>query len=188
MGDRLGNEAHLLEQGRQGQIRLPAQACADRRQHVLDPARQPPLATEVIQDHEDPAGLHHAPHLAEDGNRIGHGRDRVGRHHLVELVVAEAQGRRVHDLQDDVRHGEGLDALDRLVQHLLRQVDAGQPARCRIERQIQAGADADLEDAVASLEGKLFDGRGTSGSEDPVEDEIVDRSQELVRAFDLPLL
>src|SRR5439155_24979221 len=81
-----------------------------------------------------------------------------------------------------------LRALDGLVEHLARQVDAGQPARRRIQRKVEPGADADLQDGVVGPQPEMQDGRLTARREDPVEDEIVDRSQQLVRALDLPLL
>jgi len=81
-----------------------------------------------------------------------------------------------------------VDPLDGLVEHLLHEVDAGELARPRVERKVQARADAHLEHRIAPLDGELLDGGGASGSEDPVEDEVVDRGVQLVRALDLPLL
>ena len=60
--------------------------------------------------------------------------------------------------------------------------------RGRIERQVEASADADLEDAIGRLQAEACDGGGAAGSEDPVEDEVVDRRVQLVRALHLSLL
>src|SRR5207245_2323681 len=68
------------------------------------------------------------------------------------------------------------------------EVDAGQTAGGRIERQVQAGADPHLEHRVAALEVELPDGGGAARGEDPVEDEVVDGGVQLVCALDLPLL
>ena len=142
----------------------------------------------MVQDDEDAARLHDAPHLPEDGDGIGDRGDRIGCERLVELVVPEVHGRGVHDLERHVRHRERFDALDRLVEHLLREVDAGELAGRGVEREVEPGPDPDLEHGVAPLEVELPDGRVAAGREDPVEDEVVDGSVQLVCALDLPLL
>src|SRR5439155_15627703 len=86
-------------------------------------------------------------------------------------------------LQRHVRHRERLHALDRLVEHLLREVDPREPAGGGIERQVQAGADADLEHRVLARQPEMSDGGFASGREDPVEDEIVGGGPILVRAL-----
>ena len=48
--------------------------------------------------------------------------------------------------------------------------------RRRVERKVQAGADADLEHRLAGLQRQLLDGRLAARREDPVEDEVVYRS------------
>src|SRR6185436_5570786 len=88
----------------------------------------------------------------------------------------------------DARHGQLVRALDRLVEHVTGEIDAGEPARRRIQRQVQSGADADFEHGVVRRESEVRDGSLAAGCEDPVEDEIVDGGQQLVRALDLPLL
>src|SRR5262249_46307356 len=73
-------------------------------------------------------------------------------------------------------------------EHLLRQVDARQTARGRVERQVEPGADADLQDGLAGLEPEVLDGGVTPRGEDPVEDEVVHGGVQFVGALDLPLL
>src|SRR2546427_3839164 len=70
----------------------------------------------------------------------------------------------------------------------LREVDAGEVHRGRIQREVETGPDTDLEHAVGRLQSETSDGGRAAGSEDPVEDEIVDGRVQLVRALDLPLL
>ena len=57
-----------------------------------------------------------------------------------------------------------------------------------VQREVQPGADAYLEDVVAPLDVEQPDGRLSTGVEDPVEDEVVGGRVELVRPLDLPLL
>src|SRR5262249_25713292 len=65
--------------------------------------------------------------------------------------------------------GQALDALDRLVEHLLGEIDPGEVARPGIERQGQPGGDADLEHRIAALESQPVDCCRAARGEEPVE-------------------
>ena len=177
-----------VEERHHRQVRLPAQPRAHRGHQILGEARDPAFAAEVVEDHDQAAGLHDAAHLAQHRDRIGDGGDGVRRQRLVELVLGKVERRRVHHLEGDVRHRQVLHALDRLVEHLGREIDTGQSGERRIERQGEPGPDTHLEHRIARGQRQLTDGRRAARREDPVEDEVVDGSQQLVRALDLPLL
>ena len=72
-------------------------------------------------------------------------------------VVGELQFGGVHLEQPDVADALARDALARLLEHRAREVDAGDRAVARIERGVDAGADADLEHAIARLDAHPLD-------------------------------
>ena len=123
-------------------------------------------AAEVVQDDDAAAGPADAAHLARDGDRIGHDADEIRRVDDVERVVGELQIGGVHLEQPDVADALARDALARLLEHRARQVDAGDRAVARIQRGVDAGADADLEHAIAGLDAhplnRLQRGRGAA--------------------------
>src|SRR5688572_15866040 len=85
LGGDLGDEAHLLEQGLEWKVRLPPEPRAHGSDQILQAPDHRALAPEVIQEHDMAPWLHHALHLTQDAHRIGHGADRVGGDHRVEL-------------------------------------------------------------------------------------------------------
>jgi hypothetical protein len=72
----------------------------------------------------------------------------------------------------------------RLLQHRVRQVDSGDAAIAGIQRQVDPGADADLEHAVAGPDGHPLQRLQAAGVERGPEDDVVDRRQLLVHAGD----
>jgi formiminoglutamase/agmatinase len=184
----LGGEAHGLEQGRERQVRLPAEVRADGRQRVLDPAHDRVLAAEVVQDDDRPARLGDASHLAQDRHRVGHRADDVRRQRRVELVLPEVEAGRVHHLERDLGHPEGLDLFLALLEHPLGEVDPHQVDVRRVEGKVQAGADAHLEDPALRRLTQQSHGRDAAGLEDLLEEEIVHRRVEVISSPDLPLL
>ena len=76
------------------------------------------------------------------------------------------------------------DAVARLLEHRARQVDAGHRAVARIERGVDAGADADLEHAIARLDAHPLDRVDAAGMQRRTEGEVVDRRELLVDARD----
>ena len=90
-------------------------------------------------------------------------------------VFGKDQALGVHDLQAlDMLQALLGDALARLAQHGLGQVDADHARGRRVVRQADAGADADVENAPADAIGG-GDGRVPRALEHRAEDEIVDR-------------
>src|SRR5262245_21529139 len=67
----LRHETHSLQKRLESQVRLPPEPRAQGRHPVLRPAHQRILAAEVVEDDDGAAGLHHALHLAENGDGIG---------------------------------------------------------------------------------------------------------------------
>src|SRR3989449_8221064 len=60
------------------------------------------------------------------------------------IFVGELQTRRIHLHQTDVADALARDAVVRFLEHRGREVDAGHPAVARIERRVDAGADAQI--------------------------------------------
>ncbi len=141
----------------------------------------------MVQDHDDAARLDHPAHLAQHRNRVRHRADGVGRHRRVELAVAEVHHGGVHGLERDIVQPEFHHLVLRFLEHLLGKIDAGDAAVGGVQGQVQARADADLEDLLATLDVQEPDGLLPAGMKDPVEDEIIGGGVDLVGSLDLPL-
>ena len=77
----------------------------------------------------------------------------VHRHHLVEARVGEAHALGVHlEERLDVREALARDAAARLLEHLARDIDAGDGHVARVKRKRQSRAHADLEHALAGAQ------------------------------------
>ena len=96
----------------------------------------------------------------------------------------EGQVRGVHLEQPDVADAFARDAIARLLEHRAREVDAGDRAVARIQRGVDAGADADLEHAVARLDPHPLDRLDAAGVQRRAEREVVDRREVFVDAGD----
>ena len=131
-----------------------------------------------------PPGRQTRLHLARDGDRIGHDADQIRRVDDVERVVGELDVGGVHLEQPDVPDALAGDPLARLLEHRARQVDAGDRAVARIQAGVDAGADADLEHAVAGLDAHPLNGLDPAGMQRRTEREVVDRGELLVDAGD----
>jgi hypothetical protein len=126
----------------------------------------------VIEDHDPASRPADAAHLARHLDGIRYDADEIWRVHDVERVVWKGEARGVHLEQAHVAHSLLCDFLVRLVEHGARQVDSCHAAVARVERQVDPGADPNLEDAVTrrhrhALHG-LQSARVQSGPEDPV--------------------
>ncbi len=147
---------------------------AKRRQALLDVAHHAVLAHEVIDDDDDPAGPADAAHLGGKARRVRHHRGDIKRQHRVEGVVLEGQVFGVHlDERLDLRQVLARDPPARPRQHLGRDVDAGHRGIGTEIRQRQAGADADLEDALARPVIGDADRILAAGMEHRAEDQII---------------
>ena len=151
-----------------------------RSSHASDAVR----AAEVIQDDDAAARAADAAHFARDGHRIGHDADEVRRVDDVEDVVGEFQIGGVHLEQPHVPDAFARDPFARLLEHRARQIDAGDRAVARIERRVDAGADADLEHAIAGLDAHPLDGVDAAGMQRGAEGEVVDPGELFVDAVD----
>src|SRR4029453_10840587 len=121
----------------------------ERRDHPLDPRHQGVSAAEVVEDDDTAARTADAAHLARDRPRIPYDADHIRRVDDVEGIVAELEVGGVHLQQADVADAFARDALARLFEHRAREVHARDGAVPRIERGVDAGADADFEHPVA---------------------------------------
>ena len=102
----------------------------------------------VLEEVQRPAGLEDAPQLAQRGGDVGDGAQRPGREGGVEAVVGERQRLAVQPgpPHRDARRG---DALARQLPADVGRLDGGdlRDGR-RVERDVQAGAEADLDDVA----------------------------------------
>src|SRR4030095_10670205 len=108
-----------------------------------------------------------------------HDAHHVERHHVVEAVVVELQVERVALRQRDVPPAVAIHAILRSLQHLGRQVDAGDVAVMRIRLEREARADADLEHARAGLDPERANDPNDPREEDAPEEQVV-QMRELV--------
>ena len=92
--------------------------------------------------------------------------------------------RGIHLLQAHVAQSRLLHALARLLEHRRGEIDAGDVAVARIKIEIDAGADADLEHAIAWPHRHAFDRDQPSVMKRGTEDEVVDLGELFVNAVD----
>src|SRR4051794_20687351 len=103
----------------------------------------------MIEDDDLPARTTYPLHLSHDRERVRHDADDVWCVHDIERVVGEPEIGCVHLEQTDVVHL--LADAARVLEHRGRQVDARYRAAARVERDIDACPDADLEHRMARL-------------------------------------
>ncbi len=169
-------------------LRPPAELARDRREAELEQPARAAFGAEVVDQDDLAAGPGDAHELVERRFRVRHRGDDELRHHDVERAVRQREMLGVHHRQD-IDMGELVfgDALDRLAQHRLAQVDADDAVVARVVGQRDAGADADFEDAAAGRAAGLFGGgdrRGAAGREHLAEHGVVNRGPARVGALD----
>src|SRR5262249_12103569 len=99
-------------------------------------------------------------------------------HRLVEACIGKGEALRVH-LQErlDATEPPALHAFFRLCQHLARNVDSGNAHTGGIERQRQAAAYANLDDALAGTAIERADREAPAVVEAQTEDGVVERCE-----------
>src|SRR5688572_29838587 len=182
--NRLRPKLRLRQEGRQIEIRLEADVNGERRDGTLDAREDRIGAAEVIQDDDLSTWLADAPHLAGDHHWIGHDADQIWGVDDVERIVSEGGFRRVHLDEPDVAEALAGDALARLVEHRRREVIPGDVTVARIERGVDACADADFEDMAPWPDFHPVARDEASRVERRTEDQVVDARQLFIDAFD----
>ncbi len=115
---------------------------------------------------------------------FGTARQHVLRHHHVERIVGEFELLGIHHREAlDILQAVLGDALLGLLQHRFRNVGAEDADVLAIERQRDAGADADFEHAAADLVGGLDRGLPAL-AEHAAEHEVVDRRPAVIGLLD----
>ena len=132
-----------------------------------------------------PPGPADPAHLLRDLDRVGHDADQVGRVDDIEGVVRKFEIGGVH-LQQPQRIGHVLPggALPRLLEHGRGEIDAGDRGVPRIQRQVDAGADADLEHAVLTGDAHPLDRLQSAGMQRRAEGQVVHLRELVVHALD----
>ena len=177
-----------VAQAAEAEFRPPAEPARNRRKADLERAARALLCADVIDQDDFAARADHARKFVERRFRIGHrGYDEL-RHHHIEGLVGQRHAFGIHHRQCfDICEVLLGNALMRLAQHRLRQIDAYQPVLARIIGQRNPGADADFEDAAAGRAAGLLgrcDSRAPAGIEHRAEDQVIDRRPARISALD----
>src|SRR3954470_7337913 len=129
----------------------------------------------MVDDEDIAVGLAHSVQLAEQASGLLHHGHHVHRHHLVEAAVGKVHGVRIHLVQAlDIGEPAPPDAHARLVEHLAREVDAGDAHERRVQRQREAGADTDFQHALAGAAFEDFENRLAPRLQHRTEQGVVD--------------
>src|SRR6186713_457428 len=138
----------------------------------------------MIQENHASARPADAAHLMSNADRIRHDADEVRRVDDVEGVVGKFEICRIHLQQPDVPDVLALGTLASDLEHRLAEVDARYRTVLRIERKIDAGADSDLEHALARLNVHSLDGAKSPRVKRGAKNDVVDLCKLVVHTGD----
>lgn len=157
-------DAGGLEEFEEGKVGAPAEVAADGIDGGFDPGEDGPGGAEVVDDDEVGVGLGDAEGFGEAALGIGDGGDQVGEEDGVEGAIGEGEVEGVGLEELGVGSGGvGADGLFvefflGLGEHGAAEVDAGDVDVVGVVGEGEAGADADVQDAVMAVEGDGGDG------------------------------